>query len=236
MSYFNINRVVLVGRLTRDPELRALPSGPSVCSLRIASNSSRRDASGDYVERPNYFDVSVFGGAAESVGNYMRRGSRVAIDGRLEWREWEAADEQKRQAVSIVADTVQFLDSPAEHSAGTAGADDPDADGARRRRCRRAERVRVLTPRQSRRLVIVPLLRGHSKAERPRSGFGPKRRFFLSSGYSLTQPPGAAPSCGDVLSLLTPRRRSRGSAAASAARGSPWAAATRMSGGRRGMP
>src|ERR1700733_14521263 len=100
MAYFNINRVVLVGRLTRDPELRALPSGTSVCSLRIASNSTRKDAAGDYVERPNYFDVSVFGGAAESVGNYMRRGSRVAIDGRLEWREWEAADEQKRQAVS----------------------------------------------------------------------------------------------------------------------------------------
>jgi single-strand DNA-binding protein len=128
MSYFNINRVVLVGRLTRDPELRALPSGTSVCSLRIASNSTRKDAAGDYVERPNYFDVSVFGGAAESVGNYMRRGSRVAIDGRLEWREWEAADEQKRQAVSIVADTVQFLDSPAERSAGTAGADDPDSE------------------------------------------------------------------------------------------------------------
>ncbi|MHB8241146.1 MAG: single-stranded DNA-binding protein [Solirubrobacteraceae bacterium] len=112
MSHFSINRVVLVGRLTRDPELRALPSGTSVCSMRIACNSSRRDADGDYRERPNYFDVSVYGAPAESVSEYMRRGKRVAVDGRLEWREWETAEHQKRQSVSIVADTVQFLDGP----------------------------------------------------------------------------------------------------------------------------
>jgi single-strand DNA-binding protein len=116
MSYFSINRVVLVGRLTRDPELRALPSGTSVCSLRIACNSSRRDADGEFVERPNFFDVSVYGASAESVGNYMRRGSRVAIDGRLEWREWETAEQERRQAVSVVADKVQFLDSPDERA------------------------------------------------------------------------------------------------------------------------
>jgi single-strand DNA-binding protein len=128
MSYFSINRVVLVGRLTRDPELRALPSGINVCSLRVACNSSRRDAEGDYVEKPNYFDVSVYGGASDSVGRYTRKGSRVAIDGRLEWREWETADLQKRQAVSVVADTVQFLDSPGDRPAG--GLEDgPSGDG-----------------------------------------------------------------------------------------------------------
>lgn len=112
MAYFSINRVVLVGRLTRDPELRALPSGVNVCGLRIACSSSRKDAEGDYREKPNFFDISVYGGPAESVSRYMRKGSRVAIDGRLEWREWETSEQQKRQAVSIVADTVQFLDSP----------------------------------------------------------------------------------------------------------------------------
>jgi single-strand DNA-binding protein len=112
MAYFSINRVVLVGRLTRDPELRSLPSGVSVCGLRIACSSSRKDAEGDYHERPNFFDVSVYGGPAESVSRYMRKGSRVAIDGRLEWREWETSEQQKRQAVSIVAETVQFLDTP----------------------------------------------------------------------------------------------------------------------------
>jgi single-strand DNA-binding protein len=113
MPYFSINRVVLVGRLTRDPELRALPSGTSVCSLRVACNSSRRDGEGEYQERPNFFDVSVYRSSAESVSRYLRKGSRVGVDGRLEWREWETAD-QKRQAVSIVADTVQFLDGPGD--------------------------------------------------------------------------------------------------------------------------
>jgi single-strand DNA-binding protein len=112
MAYFSINRVVLVGRLTRDPELRGLPSGVSVCGLRIACSSARKDAEGEYHERPNFFDVSVYGGSAESVNRYMRKGSRVAIDGRLEWREWETAEQQKRQAVSVVAETVQFLDPP----------------------------------------------------------------------------------------------------------------------------
>jgi len=121
MSYFTINRVVLVGRLTRDPELRALPSGTSVCGLRIACNSSHRDADGEFIERPNYFDVSVYGTPGESVSRYMHRGSRVAIDGRLEWREWETAEQERRQAVSIVADTVQFLDSPGERSQLDAG-------------------------------------------------------------------------------------------------------------------
>jgi single-strand DNA-binding protein len=127
VPYSNLNRVVLIGRLTRDPELRGLPSGTSVCSLRIACNSSRRERDGDgYTERPNYFDVSVFGPAAENVSTYVRRGSRVGIDGRLEWREWETDDQHKRQAVSIVADTVQFLDSPRDERAGR----DDDADGA----------------------------------------------------------------------------------------------------------
>ena len=112
MSYSSINRVVLVGRLTRDPELRTLPAGQPVCSLRVACNGARKDAEGDYHERPNYFDVSSFGAQAENVSRFMRKGSRVAIDGRLEWREWETAEQEHRQAVSVVAETIQFLDTP----------------------------------------------------------------------------------------------------------------------------
>jgi single-strand DNA-binding protein len=129
MSYFAINRVILVGRLTRDPELRALPSGTSVCSLRIACNSAQREPRGDYTERPNYFDVTVFGAPGESVANHMRKGGRVAVDGRLDWREWENSDGQKRQAVSIVADTVQFLDAPRDRSENGEGGDDAGAAG-----------------------------------------------------------------------------------------------------------
>lgn len=121
MSIFSINRVVLVGRLTRECELRSLPSGRSVTTMRVACNHSHRDAEGNRTERPNYFDVSVFGSSAESVARYLKKGRRVGIDGRLEWREWETAEQQRRQAVGIVADVVQFLDSPP-------GRSEPDAE------------------------------------------------------------------------------------------------------------
>jgi single-strand DNA-binding protein len=130
MSYTSTNRVVLVGRLTRDPELRSVASGQSVCALRMACNSQRKDADGDYQERPNYFDVSVFGVHGENVHRYQRKGSRVAVDGRLEWREWESAEGQRRQAVGIVADSVEFLDSPGGPHAGEGPAgDDGAAEG-----------------------------------------------------------------------------------------------------------
>ena len=108
----NINRVVLVGNLTRDPEMKHLPSGTALCSLRIAVNTRRKDESGQWTDKPNYFDVSVWGAQGESCAQYLAKGRPVAIDGRLEWREWEATDGSgKRQAVEIVADNVQFLGS-----------------------------------------------------------------------------------------------------------------------------
>jgi single-strand DNA-binding protein len=127
MSYSNINRVVLLGRLTRDPELRTLPSGASVCDLRLACNGKRREADGSYSERPNYFDVNVYGSQGENVARYLSKGSAVAVDGRLEWREWETAEQQRRQAVRIVAESVQFVDRRGgEHGEG---ADVPVDDG-----------------------------------------------------------------------------------------------------------
>lgn len=127
MSYPNINRVVLVGRLTNDPELRSLPSGTSVCGLRIACNTSRKSPEGEYIEKPNFFNVNVFGAMGESVYRYMGRGRRVAIDGRLEWREWETPEGAKRQAVEIVAESVQFLDGRGD--SGGSG-DSPDDDSS----------------------------------------------------------------------------------------------------------
>jgi single-strand DNA-binding protein len=105
----NINRVVLTGNLTRDPELRSLPSGTAVCSLRVACNTRRKSSDGEWVDKPNFFDVTVWGGQGESVARYLSKGRPVAVDGRLEWREWEAQDGTKRQAVDIIADSVQFL-------------------------------------------------------------------------------------------------------------------------------
>jgi single-strand DNA-binding protein len=111
MAATNINRVVLTGNLTRDPELRTTPSGMSVCSLRIASNTRRKDGSGNWVDKPNYFDVTVWGAQGENCANYLSKGRPIALDGRLEWREWEDQNGNKRQAVDIIADSVQFLGS-----------------------------------------------------------------------------------------------------------------------------
>ena len=112
MAATNINRVVISGNLTRDPELRSIPSsGTSVCSLRIAVNSRRKDESGQWVDKPNYFDVTVFGAQGENCAQYLAKGRPVAVEGRLNWREWEAQDGGKRQSVDIIADSVQFLGS-----------------------------------------------------------------------------------------------------------------------------
>ena len=117
----NINRVVLVGNLTRDPELRHTPGGTAVCSLRVAVNTRRKDAAtGEWTEKPNYFDVTVWGNQGESCAQYLAKGRPVGIDGRLEWREWEAQDGTKRQAVEIVADSVQFLGGRGDGAEGGA--------------------------------------------------------------------------------------------------------------------
>ena len=117
----NINRVVLVGNLTRDPELRHTPSGTAVCSLRLAVNTRRKDQTGQWVEKPNYFDVTVWGQQGENCAQYLAKGRPVGVDGRLEWREWDAQDGQKRQAVEIIADSVQFLGGRGDGDGGGGG-------------------------------------------------------------------------------------------------------------------
>jgi single-strand DNA-binding protein len=115
----NINRVVLVGNLTKDPELRHTPSGTAVCSLRLAVNTRRKaSATGEWTEKPNYFDITVWGNQGESCAQYLAKGRPVAVDGRLEWREWDAQDGTKRQAIEIIADSVQFLGSRGDGEGG----------------------------------------------------------------------------------------------------------------------
>ena len=105
----NINRVVLTGNLTRDPEVSVTGGGLSICKLGIAVNTRKKDSStGNWEEKPNYFRITVFGRQAESCGQYLKKGRPVAIDGRLEWSQWER-DGQKRESIDIIADTVQFL-------------------------------------------------------------------------------------------------------------------------------
>ena len=105
----NINRVVLTGNLTRDPETRTTPNGLSICKLGIAVNTRRKNSStGEWEEKANFFRVTVFGRQAESCGNFLKKGRPVGIDGRLEWSEYEV-EGQKRQSVDIIAENVQFL-------------------------------------------------------------------------------------------------------------------------------
>ena len=130
MAATNINRVIITGNLTKDPELRSLQSGTAVCKLRVAVNSRRKDQSGEWVDKPNYFDVTVWGAQGENCATYLSKGRPVAVDGRLDWREWEAQDGNKRQSVEIVADAVQFLggreDGPG--NGGSSGGFTPRSD------------------------------------------------------------------------------------------------------------
>lgn len=130
MAASNINRAIITGNLTKDPELRSTPSGTSVCTLRVAVNSRRKDAeSGEWIDKPNYFDVTVWGAQAENCSQYLSKGRPIAVDGRLNWREWEAQDGTKRQNVDIIADSVQFLGSPdAARSNGSQAVSDVAAD------------------------------------------------------------------------------------------------------------
>jgi single-strand DNA-binding protein len=106
----NINRVIITGNLTKDPELASTPGGLQVCTLRVACNGRRKNPeSGQWEDQPNYFDVTVWGQQGENCKRFLHKGRPVAVDGRLRWREWTSQEGHKRQAVDIIAESVQFL-------------------------------------------------------------------------------------------------------------------------------
>lgn len=119
----NINRVTITGNLTRDPDLRSLPSGMSVCELGVAVNHRRKDnATDQWIEEPNYFNVVVFGSQGDNCHQYLSKGRPVAVDGRLRWSSWEDKNGGgKRSKVEIVAQTVQFLGSRGDDNQGGGG-------------------------------------------------------------------------------------------------------------------
>ena len=117
----DLNRVTLVGRLTRDPELRHTGGGDPICSIRLAVSSRSRDESGNWGDKSNYFDVTVFGRQAQTAADYLAKGRRIGVDGRLSWREWQAQDGTKRQAVEVIANDLFFLDSRGEGGGGYGG-------------------------------------------------------------------------------------------------------------------
>jgi single-strand DNA-binding protein len=115
------NRVVMVGNLTRDPELKQLPSGQSVCRLNIASNRQFRNRqSGDMVQEVCYVDVDVWGAQAESSNQYLQKGRQVLVEGRLKLDSWQDAEGNNRSKHSVVADRVVFLSSGSQETSETA--------------------------------------------------------------------------------------------------------------------
>jgi single-strand DNA-binding protein len=114
----DLNRVTLVGRLTRDPELRHTGAGDPICSIRLAVSSRSRDESGNWGDKSNFFDVTVFGRQAQTAADYLAKGRRIGVDGRLSWREWQAQDGSKRQSVEVIANDLFFLDSRGEGGGG----------------------------------------------------------------------------------------------------------------------
>lgn len=114
----NLNRVILIGNLTRDVELRSIPSGTTVGNFGIAVNRRRKNEAGEWTEEASFFNIVVWGNQAEKCAEYIHKGSSVAIEGRLQSRSWETEDGQKRSVVEVVAENVQFLGGRGEGGGG----------------------------------------------------------------------------------------------------------------------
>ncbi len=103
-----LNKAIIIGNLTRDPELKALPSGSKVCSFGVATNRNWKDKNGAKQEAVDFHNIVVFGRQAENVAQYMKKGSSVLIEGRMQTRSWDGQDGQKKYRTEVVADRVQF--------------------------------------------------------------------------------------------------------------------------------
>lgn len=105
----DLNKVFLVGNLTKDPEIRFVPSGQAVANLRLAINRKYKAGNGERKEEVTYVGVEVWGKSAEACGEYLKKGSSLLVEGRLKLKEWAAQDGQKRSMLEVVSDRVQFL-------------------------------------------------------------------------------------------------------------------------------
>lgn len=120
-----LNKVMLVGNLTRDPEIKALPSGGSVCNFSVATNRKWTDKSGVKQEDVEFHNIIVFGKMAETTNQYMRKGSQIMIEGRIKTRSWEK-DGRKSYRTEIVAESIQFGNKPKNEAGPTVDEPSPD--------------------------------------------------------------------------------------------------------------
>jgi single-strand DNA-binding protein len=129
VAHVSINRVVISGNLTRDPELRSTNSGMNVLKMGVAVNDRRKNQqTGEWEDVPNFVDVTVFGARAEALSRFLSKGSKVAIEGKLRWSQWESQAGEKRSKLEVVADEVEFLSSRDGGSGGAAHVDAPAPD------------------------------------------------------------------------------------------------------------
>lgn len=126
-----LNKALIIGNLTRDPELKALPSGSKVCSFGVATNRAYKDKDGNKQETVEFHNVAVFGKIAELSAQYLKKGQQVYIEGRLQTRSWDGKDGEKKYRTEIIADTVQFGNKASGVASGAPtakkGVEQPDA-------------------------------------------------------------------------------------------------------------
>ena len=118
----SINRVCITGNLTRDPELRSTAGGMAILKMGIAVNDRRKNSqSGEWEDVPNFFDVVMFGARGESLSRFLNKGSKIAVEGKLRWSQWETPEGDKRSKVEIVADDIEFMSTRGEGGGGGGG-------------------------------------------------------------------------------------------------------------------
>lgn len=119
----SINRVLVSGNLTRDPEVRTTAAGNPVMGFGIAVNDRRKNSqTGEWEDYPNFIDCTMFGARAESVSRFLTKGSKVALEGKLRWSQWETNEGQKRSKIEIIVDEIEFMSNRNDESASTAPA------------------------------------------------------------------------------------------------------------------
>ncbi|OGZ53977.1 MAG: hypothetical protein A3H64_03840 [Candidatus Ryanbacteria bacterium RIFCSPLOWO2_02_FULL_45_11c] len=115
----NVNKVMLIGNLTRDPEVRSMPSGQPVANFGIATNRVWRDKEGQKQQQADFHNVVAFGKLAETISQYMKKGNMIYVEGRLTTRNWDAPDGAKKSRTEIIAETVQFGPRPGGGQGGS---------------------------------------------------------------------------------------------------------------------
>lgn len=125
-----LNKAIIVGNLTRDPELKALPSGIQVATVSVATNRVWKDKNGARQESADYHNVVVFGRQAETTAQYLKKGAQVMVEGRMQTRSWDAADGTKKYRTEIVADRVQFGTRQSAGGSSSAPTSNPASSGS----------------------------------------------------------------------------------------------------------